>query len=345
MVVLTLPEDSVWQAEGSWPISYRPTIYVRLCYEELYKWCVRLWDDGTEGLFLMGTPGVGKSCFLDYVLDGLLKAGKKVLLLSGPRNKAWMCSGYNAELKTGVLAAALVDRWAKDADYVLLDPHENPAETEKLHRDIFCLKPFLIAMSPDPRNCKKIVKDTLSSDLLYMGPTSLEEAEDMRDTCYNRITSASLKARFAEIGGIPRFLFRGGHHPGTEDAALASHAERQTFALNDTADNPMRIDPGMVASQFESLWSLYHLRPIKNYSSYTIELCSDSAFSLLRSRLMRQSVQELCYPFHDTSREQGTLRGLRFEAYSQKKILVEGVNSKVAKRLKTSDISSSTANH
>jgi hypothetical protein len=64
------------------------------------------------------------------------------------------------------------------------------------------------------------------------------------------------------------------------DAAVATIQERQAKALDDLVDRRKRIDSLSVASDFKSLWSLYHLVPTKTYLSYNIELCSASGSEL-----------------------------------------------------------------
>jgi hypothetical protein len=67
--------------------------------------------------------------------------------------------------------------------FVLLDPHEVPEQTQYMSRSIICGKKFLIAMSPDPENCVKIIKDTQDVEYIYMAPTTIEESECMRICC------------------------------------------------------------------------------------------------------------------------------------------------------------------
>ena len=241
-------------------------------------------------MFLKGTPGIGKSFFLDYVLNNLLNDGKTVLLLSGPENKAWLCFAFDRPAEICSLDTALTNRWAKRADFVLFDPHEDARRTQNLSRSIFCNKKFLIAVSPDPVNFAKIVKDAKYVGSIYMGPTTLEESESMRICCYNSmVTSEQLQKRFELCGGIPRFLFKPAEIFSDErniDEAVAAIQERQAEALNDLVNRPKRIDAGSLAADVNSLWSLYHLIPSRNYRSYSIELCSPNGRNLVLRSLL-----------------------------------------------------------
>lgn len=299
-----------------------------------------------QGVFLKGSPGVGKSFFLDYAMANLLKSRTAVLLLSGPKNEAYLCRGFDEPPETCTFDTALKDKWAKNADYVLYDPHENPLRSQDLSPHMFCGKKFIIAMSPDPANCKKVVKDAEEAETVYMGPTTLEESERMRFCCFNdRVSKDQMRQRFEQGGGIPRFLFKTGgalrRAAIATDAAMASLHERQSFALNDLIENPRRIDAGSVASEFNSLWSIYHLVPDEFYTAYTIELCSDSGRQLLLRRLLEKEVTELWNLFNTTNQNHGTLRGLRFEAYAHKKIMVDGIDGD-AKLLTAKEVSAKT---
>lgn len=342
---LQFPADapSFWK-RNTFLVSSKEVIFVRPCYVDLFAMCQKAWT-GMQGVFLKGTPGVGKSYYLDYAMDRLLHANAKVLLLSGPEKRAWLCCGYDKPIEECALDVALADKWAEKADYVLYDPHENPGESEKLPLKIFCGKQFLIAMSPDPKNCSKIVKDVEEAETVFMGPTTIEESEKMRECCYStRVSAELLKYRFDQMGGVPRYLFKSpGNLPriGLQDVAVSAFVERQAFALNDAVQNPLRIDAGSVASQFKSLWSLYHVVPDQYYTSYTIQFASENATSLLRRRLLDKGVQELWQLFERTDERQGTLRGIRFEAYAHKRIAVDGINL-TAKKLNANGISEAT---
>ena len=168
----TLPSGTLTFQVIGW--SGKKVIFVRQCYIALYALCRRAWDAGTQGVFLKGIPGVGKSYFLDYVMNNLLNDGKTVLALSGPRKRAWLCSGFDRPAETSIQDTALIDRWSRKADFVFLDPHEDPQETLRLDDSIFCNKKFLISMPLDPMNCAKMVKDTED-----VQSTAMEESASM----------------------------------------------------------------------------------------------------------------------------------------------------------------------
>jgi hypothetical protein len=183
-------------------------LFVRPCYIELFRECTALHnrDNPVEGVFVCGTPGIGKSCFLDYALYRLLLANKSVLYLDGPRDDAFIFSpdGRVVEYK---LDDAIRKRMAANVDVVLYDPHEDAHKTNDVPLSKLEHKPFIVAMSPDKDCCSKLRKDTRAKTHLYLGTLSLEEAQNMRDACYTNVPATLVATRYEIMGGVARGLF------------------------------------------------------------------------------------------------------------------------------------------
>ena len=91
---------------------------------------------------------------------------------------------------------------ADEADYVLFDPHETAAKTDEINNKNFRGKPFIVALSPDKDNCKRLLKDTRRQETkFYMGTLSLQEAQVMKSSCYQDISDDLLRNRYSQIGG------------------------------------------------------------------------------------------------------------------------------------------------
>eukprot|EP00978_Attheya_sp_CCMP212_P017657 scaffold47327_cov46-Attheya_sp.AAC.2 len=217
------------------------------------------------------------------------------------------------------------DRIAEHADIILFDPHEESNRHGLVSVKAFCKKPFIVAISPDPENCKKLRKNThVGLMTLYMGPPSETDLEEMRQQCYPTITPAQFKTRYAKMGGIPRFLFAMAM-PLDNDTQLQEFIQTQSGALNLLLQAPFVIDAGEVDKQFTSLWSLFYLKPTSCYTNYTIELCCEDMRTRLMKSLMTKDVRELWNIFLATQERHSTLRGIRYEAYAHKKILTQGL--------------------
>ncbi len=306
----------------------------------------------------MGTPGIGKSCFLDYVLHHCLYGTvggkeKNVLFVHGTRRKVYHFQHANG----GTIAVA---KYALDDvvlhrieippdsfDVVLYDPSDNATHHDEVHFDLFEEKEFIVAVSPDIDNCKKLKKkDAAPSGIatLYMGTLSIDEAKAMRSSCFaTNVSEDLLQSRFPIIGGIPRYLFMTnfmhnvqvkGLHAG--DPAVQIVTQNQERALLEIAKIPDRIDGGEIASEFNSLWSLFYLQPLQeingtNFFLYTIELVCEDVRIRIRNVLIKKDVQDLWNLYINTQDRYGTLKGIRYEAYAHTKILAHGVSSTAVK--------------
>ena len=308
------------------------------CYESLFGECQSLIDGGIQAIFLKGTPGIGKSCFLDFALSRFLQQGKTVLYAHGRSNRVYKfyapSAGGGYERSYGVIKSLTELEMARnnDVDFVLFDPHEDSAKTQDYEQRHFFGKPFLVAVSPDPEKCKALFKTaTQSMAILYMGPLSPDEAEEMRSVCFdNSVSRDVVRSRYEIMGGIPRYLF-GKILPNGFDSSLDQVKQKQERALREATEKPQVIDGGDVDANFEHLWSLYFVKPLSTNATvdhyrYTIEVCGDDARARLRNRLMEKEVNDLWKLYENTLSHNGTLRGIRYEAYAHKKILVEGFN-------------------
>jgi len=84
-------------------------------------------------------------------------------------------------------------------DIMLFDPQEDSTKTQNNRLPNIA---FFVAMSPDPENCKKLVKTPQpqrSKGSLYMGTHSLPEAEAIQTVCYEDIPPAVLSTRYEVI--------------------------------------------------------------------------------------------------------------------------------------------------
>ena len=127
------------------------------------------------------------------------------------------------------------------------------------------------------------------------------------------------------MGGIPRYLFCK-ILPNGFDSSLDQIKQKQERALREAVETPQVIDGGDVDANFKHLWSLYFVNPLYTNATvdhyrYTIEVCSDDARARLRDRLMEKEVKDLWKLYENTLSQNGTLRGIRYEAYAHKKIL------------------------
>ena len=172
-------------------------MYIRDSYNDLARLVMESWQT-LQGVFLSGTPVVGKSFFLNYFLIRMLGQGKKVLFVNMGDGVAKLYNNFDAnpEEKAWVYYASdwtSFHQLADAADYVLIEPPEDSAKSQEMTLNHLRGKKFLVALSPDHETCKELTKTTESQTWLYMGPLSQTEACDMRQTCYTEVTASFQK--------------------------------------------------------------------------------------------------------------------------------------------------------
>ena len=324
---ISIPADN----DHVWIQTKKKKLFVRSCYNDLWGQIAEQYftADGQfktgktlQGFVISGTPGIGKSCFLDFCLHKLLELGKSVCYFYGKSEKAFI---YKADgtVENYTLADNHNGALALQVDFLLIDPPESGLPNFLGGSDGLMEKNYVLAVSPDRNNCQAIRKDC-SKYKRFMGTCDLQEAKDMRVACYEeKVTEDQLVKRYEEFGGIPRCLCEE-HLDDDEDEALNEYRDSQRAALMDVVKNPNRIDDLESSEPFKSLWTIFHLEPTVDYKHYTINPCCDDFAIRIRDLLMKKGVRELWDVFMDTREELGALRGIRYEAYAHKKILTEG---------------------
>lgn len=321
LISLAADSNHTWIQTGS------KKLFKQSCYDDIWDICRRA-VAVFDGVVLSGTPGVGKSCFLDFALHRLRADNKSVLYVHGKSGYAFIYKSDGNVEKVSI-TDAISGELAKTVDFILLDPPEGGDPNFWGYKNLYGKK-FVLAVSPDRNNCQGLRKDASTVDLYMGGLLSIQDAEEMRLACYPNVPQSIVERRFEDFGGVPRLLFK--PYDSSLPDPLQTAREEQDQALLDAISHPRRIDNGHPAQSFKSLWKLYHMHPIvkedgtRDYSAYTIRPCCDDAGVRLRDKLMEKNVSDLWAAYSDTDKRLGALQGIRFEAYAHKKILVEGLN-------------------
>lgn len=121
----------------TWPSAGSDWLFVNSSYKPLFRKCDELINHtGIQGIFLKGTPGIGKSCFLDYACHQFLQQGKTVLYSHGCRDLVYKFypereeGGFNVFKGVHNMLLTLEAANSPDVDIVLFDPHEDSKKTQ-----------------------------------------------------------------------------------------------------------------------------------------------------------------------------------------------------------------------
>jgi hypothetical protein len=174
---ITLPAGQTWpQEEGS--------LYVRDCYEQLMT---ALWNTKQKEVvhIVKGTPGVGKSVFLDYALWWLVTTKKKKVLYmykGGKTSHMYTAGGVTTYMDLHVYPELLRSLYPQ-VDVVLFDPAVGNKDCllEVTGNPYFDLAEKLViaAVSPDKVNYGFLEHEQIHTEEWFMGPLSREEMDKM----------------------------------------------------------------------------------------------------------------------------------------------------------------------
>eukprot|EP00834_Sanchytrium_tribonematis_P004569 NODE_233_length_12044_cov_0.738803.p1 type:complete len:583 gc:universal NODE_233_length_12044_cov_0.738803:5804-7552(+) len=178
-------------------------IYVRNCYKEIWQ---SFKDYELERhkdqiyhpqmiarAFLTGTPGIGLTSFLPFLIDTMLKEKRQVMF--GSRDLKgfiyWTSKDTYKHIKEDDIEPYLTDRDI----FFLLDS-----------RDLYnTLGPCIICSSPRSDIASQFRKTALK---LFMPVWEWHEIQSLHQEVYfDKFTVRQLYARFHLIGGVPRYLF------------------------------------------------------------------------------------------------------------------------------------------
>ena len=229
--------DSVFEAEGqllqlSKDLRVSPKIYVRDCYMKIWETYLAYERKQLQlqlnhphlipHAYLSGTPGIGKTAFLPFLIDILLKAKRQVIF--GSRDLIgflyWKSKSEFETIKEDDIQAHL-----RNKDIFFLMDSRNFWNT---------LGPCIIYSSPRSDIAKQFRKTACK---LYMPVWEWKEIQKLQDAVYSDLISKThLAARFLLLGGVPRYLF--------EDLDIPA-AKLLIFAVNES-------DPSHLKRLFES---------------------------------------------------------------------------------------------
>ena len=181
-------------------------LYVRQCYTGIYKAMMNYIDKRKVAqlnlgwpcnIFLTGTPGIGKTAFLLYFIQELLKK-KRAVVFGSKTNRDW------------------VHHWDADGKHFtvpwkeLNDHRQNPEVFFILDSIDFNTTrgPCLVSTSPIENVGRQHCKNAAS---FYMPTWNWDEIYNCHQLIYQNLipdlTVSKLAARFFVLGGVPRLLF------------------------------------------------------------------------------------------------------------------------------------------
>ncbi len=179
-----------------------PFVLARDCTSLLFDRVLALKAEAITGILLTGTPGIGKSWFIMYVIYRLArqKPVPTIILHSAKRDAAYCLRPDGTVAKiTGPGGEDLADVSDLKSWY-LFDADESKYEC-------FPIPAFtIVAASPNEDHYKGFLKER-NRATLWMPPWTLSDLRACRRLMCPDLEAAELKRRFERAGGVPRTVF------------------------------------------------------------------------------------------------------------------------------------------
>nr|CAG8607904.1 10953_t:CDS:2 [Entrophospora candida] len=191
-------QNDVIKHDGELAVIEKEVLFVRKSYKFLYNELKRKSSKGGINKFLItGTSGIGKSCFLIYVLIQLLCEDATVIFQ--PFNDEYLYCFENLTMISGKYYDFLY-LLNKSATWYLADGIISPK---------LVLAKTVVTLSPNgirTRDFKEF--DKRYKKKYYMGPWTLEELLSCRKLVFPLVPEKIVTNLFYRAGGVPRYVLQ-----------------------------------------------------------------------------------------------------------------------------------------
>lgn len=269
---------------------------------------------------VIGSPGIGKSIGLYYLLKRLLERNSTVVLekrKSGLSFAFLPVQGNEGVLRYNVYKSSYESYYSE----LLEDPNTwyliDPPKAESWSGPPVVEAKTVLAASPDPNHLGEWKK---SEDFtqLYMKPWDLDELKaGGQYLCDNQKILMDLEKRYYYVGGIPRHLFNDQHYETAlkQQNAVDYKAIESAFLRDDYTEIQDKSKPTSALFSFKPIeskeeWKRNGLSSeFIKYSRYTLEFVSQHAAEIVAS----QHLKKLMSAIECRNVEDGIAMGSKYE--------------------------------
>ncbi|CAG8596254.1 6061_t:CDS:2, partial [Acaulospora morrowiae] len=235
-------------------------LYVRKSYKDLYH---IVNNEKYDPRFLIsGTSGVGKSCFLIYLLIRLLCNKTDATVIFRPVEENLLYCFRDSDLFVGDFEEFSEELYYNSKAWYLVDG--------KVPEDVIA-RTVVSASSEDikDKSFREFVKNPV--DEFCMPPWSIEELEACRLSVFPRVPQGLMLDLSDEVGGVPRYVL--------QIPAFIIRKENSNLEDQDTID---RIKKRSLKRVKEALWEISGIRKLIRFFS------ENSKYIELSSRLIHR---------------------------------------------------------
>jgi hypothetical protein len=289
-------------------------LYIRKAYVDMFDIIcknleIRDPEKRLAGMVITGTPGIGKSVFLFYIMWKLANMkvnGKVILHRQADKGRIYIFQNNECRMthNPGNIEGFLDD----PATWYLADALLPPPEEEKAVT--------ILVSSPARKYYSKFLECSNATQLYYLPIWSLEELQ-LVAPFYSK-TSRVIKERFAIIGGLPRYVIE-------KDVNLKRKVKGAFSRHSDGKFERIVVD-GLV-NENEISHLLVHFKVWSNYLDYTLNFASKYVAEIALKLFLLYQQEELRQLLRSggSSPFLGSLLGYLFENYAHRILSAGGL--------------------
>ncbi|KAI8905906.1 hypothetical protein EDD86DRAFT_211086 [Gorgonomyces haynaldii] len=290
------------------------SIYIRQSYVDLLKIIDEnrgLTERRMYRMAITGTPGIGKSMFLIYVMWRLAQRKIPTVVLHRQKDRGRIYVFQRDSCRIAMHYSDVVDYLGLATTWYLTDTLQPPPAESIAATTI-------LVSSPDRKHYKEFLKYSATAELHYLPVWSLDELNAMHRE-FN-LTKEKVEERYLLIGGIPRYVLEKASHDlpkeikNTMGRMIVDKLYEQSF------DMQLENDVSHL---------VVHFNVDTTYRDGSLQFGSDYITKLALERFLNERENKL-RQFLDNSQPiplLATLRGNLFEAYAHRQLAAGGIFS------------------
>ncbi|KAI8892474.1 hypothetical protein BC833DRAFT_625792 [Globomyces pollinis-pini] len=284
-------------------------IFIRQCYKELAGIIIQNGVEQTqESSILSGTPGIGKSLFLIYILFILTHKQKRVLYVCDPYMIYYDIQGRVFHINHHQVPPNNdLSFWNKDL-WLLFDAKNKDRIEDCSHTDMpYDLCTFVLSTSPK----RKIINDAKKTiRTLFMPVWSETEIQVLAERAY---PGQDWKSRYVVLGGVPRLVLENTDEDSTDIIREACDALTVSSCISLVISGSIFTDKSK-----DVIHRLVHMYSSSDYKKQNVGFGSDEISRIIAYQKRKHDITELYCQIESACSHPKTssLGGYLFEFYA-----------------------------
>uniref|UniRef100_U9T1W8 Crinkler family protein n=1 Tax=Rhizophagus irregularis (strain DAOM 181602 / DAOM 197198 / MUCL 43194) TaxID=747089 RepID=U9T1W8_RHIID len=318
-------DNTIIQHDEDLAVLEKSVLYVRKSYKYLYNKLEKKSADGLKRFLITGTSGIGKSCFLIYVLIQLLC--DDVTVIFQPLNDKYFYCFKNLTVTRGTYDDFL-SLLGSPTTWYLADGAISPKLVQAT---------TVVSLSPNGIATKDFQEFEKRHPVeYYMGPWTLEELLSCRKHVFPLVPKEIVTNLFHKAGGVPRYVLQNVEvsirnvignnigHEGRPDAKEMEIVEKEAckrieLAISETDDfdKIIKCFTENEGTYVEISNRIVHRIPDETHCDYHYEWASAYVFDRIQERLEEKAWVDCLHKIRIMRNPyEASARGFLFECYA-----------------------------